>query len=72
MGDIKSFIKSKTLWGLVITLIGTFVDLPVPAEEASTILVDIADKGIEIFGLVLAAYGRFTAKTALKVLPVSA
>lgn len=67
MSDVKSFLSSKTIWGLVITAIGVFVDLPIETEEATTALQEIANHSIELVGLVIAFIGRVTASKKVTI-----
>ncbi len=64
MKDTKSFLTSKTLWGLILSGAAMLFDFTyTEADVGST--VDIATKVVELVGLVVAAYGRFTATTTI-------
>lgn len=60
--DEKFILKSKTIIGVVITLLGA---LNVPTFVTNEEVGHILDLGFELFGAVLAIYGRITATKTL-------
>ncbi len=63
----KIFLASKTLWGLVVMALPVLLPMVgVSFTIDDTALVgDTADKVFQAIGMLLALWGRFTAKTAL-------
>ena len=58
----KFFLKSKTIIGVLIILLGTFgINIPVSNEELSNVF----DLIQQLIGAILVIYGRFTATTPL-------
>jgi len=54
----KFFLKSKTIIGVLIILLGTFgINIPVSNEELSNVF----DLIQQLIGAILVIYGRFTA-----------
>ncbi len=64
---VKSFLKSRTVWGVVVAALGVAFGW---SEATQSLIagnvVDIIDKSLTVAGLVLAVYGRVKAETALK------
>lgn len=57
----KTFWRSKTFWGLVIMTVGIWV------PEYTNRLQGSVDDVIQVIGLVVALYGRWTAKVPLAI-----
>jgi hypothetical protein len=69
METTKNFLKSKSIWGIVVLLAATLgIGDLIPADLAETAPAFI-DTIFAIIGAVLAAYGRFAAKDKLTVVP---
>lgn len=62
MKDVKSWIKSKTIWGVIIALSPLFSDKL--GFDIGATATDI----LELIGSAFAIYGRVTAKTEIKKL----
>lgn len=54
---MKNWYQSKTIWGVIISLLGIALHRHLP---------DISSEIVQVIGLVLAAYGRFVAEVKLK------
>ncbi len=69
----KSFLLSKTIWGLVVTCVGTLLPVLVPGISTADVAsfgqhVGLVVQDLMVYGgLVWAAYGRFVADTKLHV-----
>lgn len=65
--DLKALLASKTVWGLVITVLPTLAKLAgyetLPGFEESAS--DLAESGITLVGAALAFVGRLTATRSL-------
>ena len=58
MDDVKSFILSKTIWGVVITALGSFLNTN---GFDTGMLAGLDGEIVTILGAVLAIYGRVKA-----------
>ena len=71
MNETKSLLQSKTLWGLVISLLPTVLGLfHLHVTDAAAFAAgaqDIVDTVVTLGGAVFAAYGRIKATAALVV-----
>ena len=71
MNDVKSLFASRTLWGVVISIIPTVLGLfhyhITDAAAFASGAQDVVDTVITLSGAVLAAYGRIKATAALVV-----
>lgn len=66
--DVKSWYKSKTLWGILIAFGAqalTSAGFTVGADEQAS-MVDMVMKLVEFGGLAFAAYGRIKSTKAIK------
>lgn len=66
--DTKSIFKSKTIWGVLVTVAGLlgFGDA-IPADFPDT-MVNVINQVLEVVGIVLTVYGRIVAKEPLSIL----
>lgn len=80
--EAKAWYKSKTIIGVIIALAGTAVKLiwpetPIDVEGAVDVVIESGDSlatgidsmygtAMELFGLAMAAWGRFKAHTSIK------
>jgi|TARA_B110000908_G_scaffold88114_1_gene105056 hypothetical protein len=59
----KFFLKSKTLWGVIVTLLPVL--LPILgvtfAEGSESLITETGDAFVQLLGAALAVYGRFDA-----------
>jgi hypothetical protein len=67
MNGVKGLLTSKTVWGVILMILGTFFkwtgeDVRFLTEAA----VNIASLGLEFVGAVLAVYGRMRAEKSIK------
>lgn len=65
--DSKSFIASKTVWGIILISVPQLLPLfgiTFTADDTA-MLGDTGDKVFQAVGALLALYGRFAAKTTL-------
>lgn len=65
----KNFLTSKTIWGLIITVLGIFGLGDVLPADFGEKAINATNAVLEIGGILIAAYGRFKADKALKILP---
>lgn len=76
--ETKSFLKSKTLIGIALTAIPILFPQAAPLvlplrdmagidPQATAQITDVVNSGVQIVGLILALYGRFTAKTQISL-----
>jgi hypothetical protein len=63
----KSFLLSKTLWGIVVSAAAAILGRYVPALTDPTTQAGIADQLVTLAGAALAIYGRCTATQPLHV-----
>lgn len=63
MEEVKSFILSRTLWGLILALAGGIMD---KMGFETTALNGLDGDIVSILGLAFATYGRFKAVKKLK------
>ncbi len=64
--DAKSFLKSRTVWGVIVAALGVAFGWTEQTQSLiATDVVDIIDKSLTVAGLVLAVYGRVKAETAI-------
>ena len=66
MDNAKGFLTSKTIWGLVITAAASVFGYNVPVG-LETEVTTIVTHGFEVFGLILAAYGRVKAEKKIRI-----
>lgn len=66
MQEVKSFLKSKTIWGVVLMVLGSVFGYNVP-EGLDKEVADIAATLVNAFGAILAVYGRFKADKKIAV-----
>lgn len=67
MNDVKGLLRSKTVWGVILMILGTFFqwsseDVKFLTEAA----VNIVSLGLDLTGAVLAVYGRMKAEKNIK------
>lgn len=71
MFDVKSIFASKTLWGILISVVPTILQgAGITADQATGAVTDvqaIINHVMQLLGVVLAVWGRFTATKALTV-----
>lgn len=63
----KTFLASKTIWGIFLVAVGTIADSSAPL--ADLLGVEWAGKVVLVAGLILAFWGRMSANTKLTLLP---
>jgi len=63
MEDVKSFLLSKTLWGVIVSFVGLILT---QLGFDTTMLAGLDGEIVSVIGLVLATYGRFKAVKKLK------
>lgn len=66
MKQVKSFIASKTIWGVILMIAGSIFGYNIP-EGADQELAGIASVVMESVGAVLALYGRIKADKKITV-----
>ena len=60
--DTKSFLKSRTLWGLIISGLGMILSRwGFDLDANKDVLIDVVLQGMEFGGLAIAAWGRVAA-----------
>ena len=67
MSEFKGLLTSRTVWGVILMILGTFFkwnseDVRFLTEAA----VNVASLGLELTGAVLAIYGRMKAEKSIK------
>jgi hypothetical protein len=62
---MKYWLKSKTIWGVIITMLPTLAPLVGIGVDDLNLINQTGDNIIQIVGAIIAAYGRFTAKDQL-------
>ena len=67
MNKYKHVLKSKTIWGALLAIVGVFLGSDMNLCEASNHI----DKIITSVGGILAIYGRLTANTRVTLKPVA-
>lgn len=67
MNEWKGLLKSKTVWGVICMIVGSFLGwgAEVQAEVADNVML-IVSGAFDIFGAGLAIYGRVKAKAEIK------
>lgn len=68
MGEVKSFVTSKTIWGVVLMVIGSIFGYNIP-EGVDQEIANIASTVAEAVGAVLAVYGRIAANKKITLAP---
>ena len=71
MENHKIFLASKTLWGLVMMALPVLLPMVGVSFtlDDTTVVGDTVDKVFQAVGMLIALWGRFTAKTALTIKP---
>lgn len=68
MLDIKNWYTSKTMWGIIISLVASLLNNfhIIMNDAAQTAAVDMIVQVVQYGGLLLAGYGRIKANTIIK------
>lgn len=71
MNQSKNWYESKTIWGVIITLIGwvasEYLKVPVNVETIDPSAAETVAQVIQLVGLVVAVIGRIKADSTIKI-----
>ena len=67
----KWILKSRTVWGVILTVLGLFLDASVLTDVATAgdSILGLLPEITEVVGILLTLYGRITAKAKVTMLP---
>jgi hypothetical protein len=69
MEQTKNFLTSKTVWGVIIMILGIFGIDNLPADLVDTDIIPTVEKIFGVVGGVLAIIGRVKAEKPLNAIP---
>ena len=67
MNDVKGLLTSKTVWGVIVMLVGTLLGMSQEAQAATTAdVMVIVQAVVQIIGAAMAIYGRVMASKRIQ------